>query len=98
MKTLEEIKQEYPLHWHIWQNNVDELKELLKNEKASNGVRSLKQTDLWAQVLEYLEQKQVANKTNNANYIDGILESHKKTFHPEKKPPFISFECVVKVN
>ncbi|XP_065367609.1 ankyrin repeat domain-containing protein 13D isoform X1 [Calliphora vicina] len=33
MKTLEEIKQEYPLHWHIWQNNVDELGELLKNEK-----------------------------------------------------------------
>lgn len=35
MKTLEEIKQEYPLHWHIWQNNVDELRELLKNEKVS---------------------------------------------------------------
>ncbi|XP_046811052.1 ankyrin repeat domain-containing protein 13D isoform X1 [Lucilia cuprina] len=33
MKTLEEIKQEYPLHWHIWQNNVEELKELLKNDK-----------------------------------------------------------------
>lgn len=35
MKTLEEIKQEYPLHWHIWQNNIDELRELLKNDKVS---------------------------------------------------------------
>lgn len=35
MKTLEEIKQEYPLHWHVWQNNVEELKEILKNDKVS---------------------------------------------------------------
>lgn len=37
MKTLEEIKQEYPLHWHVWQNQVEELKELLKNEKVHIG-------------------------------------------------------------
>lgn len=35
MKSIEEIKLEYPLHWQIWQNNVDELKDLLRNDKVS---------------------------------------------------------------
>ncbi|XP_075166910.1 ankyrin repeat domain-containing protein 13D [Haematobia irritans] len=33
MKTIEEIKIEYPLHWNVWQNSVEELKEILRNEK-----------------------------------------------------------------
>ncbi|XP_013097671.2 ankyrin repeat domain-containing protein 13D [Stomoxys calcitrans] len=33
MKTIEEIKLEYPLHWHVWQNSLDELKEILRNAK-----------------------------------------------------------------
>uniref|UniRef100_A0A1A9UR25 ANK_REP_REGION domain-containing protein n=1 Tax=Glossina austeni TaxID=7395 RepID=A0A1A9UR25_GLOAU len=34
MKTFEEIKNEYPLHWHVWQNNVDELREALQLERV----------------------------------------------------------------
>ncbi|XP_067627014.1 ankyrin repeat domain-containing protein 13D isoform X1 [Eurosta solidaginis] len=32
MKTLEEIKNEFPLHWLVWSNSVDELKQLLQSE------------------------------------------------------------------
>ncbi|XP_037949868.1 ankyrin repeat domain-containing protein 13D-like [Teleopsis dalmanni] len=31
--SLNDIKAEYPLHWHVWNNNVDELKRTLKNEQ-----------------------------------------------------------------
>lgn len=34
MKTFEEIKNEYPLHWHVWQNNIDELREALQLERV----------------------------------------------------------------
>ncbi|XP_011184655.1 ankyrin repeat domain-containing protein 13D isoform X1 [Zeugodacus cucurbitae] len=32
MKTLEDIQNEFPLHWLVWINNVDELKRVLKTE------------------------------------------------------------------
>ncbi|XP_018801345.1 PREDICTED: ankyrin repeat domain-containing protein 13D isoform X2 [Bactrocera latifrons] len=32
MKTLEDIENEFPLHWLVWINNVDELKRVLKTE------------------------------------------------------------------
>ncbi|XP_055838008.1 ankyrin repeat domain-containing protein 13D isoform X2 [Episyrphus balteatus] len=33
MKSLENIKKEYPLHWLIWNNNFEELQIALKTEK-----------------------------------------------------------------
>lgn len=32
MKTLAEIEEEYPLHWHVWQNHPEELENTLQNE------------------------------------------------------------------
>ncbi|XP_054737468.1 ankyrin repeat domain-containing protein 13D isoform X2 [Anastrepha obliqua] len=32
MKTLEQIKHEFPLHWLVWSNSVDELERALKTE------------------------------------------------------------------
>ncbi|KAH8300079.1 hypothetical protein KR044_009526 [Drosophila immigrans] len=33
MKSLDEIKSEYPLHWHIWNGNLEELQQELQNEQ-----------------------------------------------------------------
>ncbi|XP_004534837.1 ankyrin repeat domain-containing protein 13D isoform X2 [Ceratitis capitata] len=32
MKTLEDIQNEFPLHWLVWSNSVEELKRVLKTE------------------------------------------------------------------
>lgn len=33
MKSLEDIRNEYPLHWHVWHNDVPELKKALNSEQ-----------------------------------------------------------------
>ncbi|EDW71426.1 ankyrin repeat domain-containing protein 13D isoform X1 [Drosophila virilis] len=33
MKSLEEVKSEYPLHWQIWNGNVEELQQQLQTEQ-----------------------------------------------------------------
>lgn len=34
MKSLDEIKTEYPLHWQIWNGNVEELQQQLQAEQV----------------------------------------------------------------
>lgn len=34
MKSLDEIKSEYPLHWQIWNGNVEELQQQLQAEQV----------------------------------------------------------------
>lgn len=35
MKSLEDIKSEYPLHWLVWNNDVDGLRDILQSEKVN---------------------------------------------------------------
>ena len=31
-KSIEEVKEEFPLHWHIWHGNAQQLDEALKSK------------------------------------------------------------------
>lgn len=35
--TIDKIKEKYPLHWLVWNNDYQELEEHLKMEKVSKG-------------------------------------------------------------
>lgn len=35
MVTLEYVQNEYPLHWHVWNNNFENLKEELSKKIVS---------------------------------------------------------------
>lgn len=36
--SLEDIKRDFPLHWLVWNNEHQQLQEVLQTEKVSNDV------------------------------------------------------------
>lgn len=47
MKSLDEIKSEYPLHWQIWNGNVEELQQQLQAEQVCQLVGGWSCTCPW---------------------------------------------------
>lgn len=41
MKSLDEVKSEYPLHWQIWNGNVEELQQQLQTEQVCSRLGGL---------------------------------------------------------
>lgn len=37
MRTVEEIRAEYPLHWHIWHGELEQLQEAIDQVRVAVG-------------------------------------------------------------